>query len=173
MATLTTSAKMLPPVPLEPTITSDQEYNNIFRVTPKSSDVSKDLNIARSLADLLGTQLTGCSKCDLIGITLSYVTTAMGQYVYMGIANANATLTAKQIGLAPGGHTHVSNAFNVGIKTEVKLIIPDTLTRQIQPSSSLVMPGKFYLKVSPGVDVTIDFYVLVHGPRIVCLDMSF
>jgi hypothetical protein len=156
----------LPTVPTEPVITREEPFTEQIEYTIQCSP-GKNISIKRPLAVLLGDELYGMGKVDVHSITLIYQCTAAGQYVNFGLANANSNLTATQVAMSLNGHSFTSNAMNYGSQTTVELMVPDVLTRQIQPASSHLPTFKLYLSAHARVKLVLVFRLKRYGPRIV------
>jgi len=155
--------KSLPSVVTEPVITVEEPYNVEFQFTLQSKT---NISLKQTLTTMLGNRLHGMGKVDLISITAVYRCTAANEFVNMGIANANSDLTSVQVAMTPGGHSFASNAFNYGSQVSVDLLIPDVLSRQLQPPSSHLPSFKLYLSCSKDVHIVLIVRLKHYGPRI-------
>jgi len=165
--------KLLPQVPEEPNITKDQDYNLIVMLSPTSNATRTKISLKKPVCEIIPNQLAGCGKVDLVKLELTYMTSKKGEHINLGVANANVDLKARQVGMSEGGYSHVSNEFNYGEKRTVTIVVPDILTRQIQPASSMAMPLKLYLSANKDTRIMLHLFLKIHGPRIERIEMDF
>lgn len=153
------------PAPLEPSITKEQPYTDIFFITPTLAAGKKSFGGCQDLNTLIKDQLTGCANVDLYKLEVKFKCTASGKSIAFGVYNSNATLTLEELGGVDTAVSFTSNSMTYGQMHTEEIIIPDHLTRQIQPASSLLPGFKFYLYADEGISVWVNMYVKVHGPR--------
>jgi len=162
---LTDQVAFLPQGPVEPSTTRTEAYNLLIIMGCKGG--SEGLIFQKTLFELLSDQLEGCGKVDVHKIDVRATTTGANQKIQCGVFNANATMDSEMISQLPSGFGYVSNSYNYGTQQTHTVAIPDIYSRQIQPASATVPPLKFYLTASAKAIVSIHFYLIVSGPRIV------
>jgi len=105
--------------------------------------------VCKTFKQLLGSSIQHMGRVTLVSLTIKYQTSAADQTVAAVVTNANAEVAMGDIIGRPGGFKHTSNSMNYGSTTEVKLIVPDLFTRQIQPDSANAPMPKLVLSYSP------------------------
>jgi hypothetical protein len=123
----------------------------------KSSSGAVDLSKIAMLNEWLANDLNGMSQVKLVEMKLLYMMTGERQVVQAGFSHANATLTMDQASMLIGGVAHTSTAYNYGVKLEDTLVIPQTLSTQLQPYDPHRPAAKFYLFATKGVKVSIVY----------------
>jgi len=156
--------------PIEPNVTQEQAWNHEYTYVLKSDE--KDISIKRTIASIIEDELEGYGKVDLHSLRIKYVCSKANQAIMCGLGNAVGEKSITQIASRRAGFSHVSNSYNFGIQSEVELIVPDTLTRQIQPASSHLPAMRLYLSTTGGPRVSLILQVKTYGPRIIDRELS-
>jgi hypothetical protein len=159
--------KSLPSAPIEPNVTPDQEYNLVINRQLELGADEKNYRCNHTISYLLRNDLASMGNVDLISLTICYKTTGKGQYVKCGIGSSIGDRTIQQVVSGKGTINISSNDYNWGVKQETELIIPNVLSRQLQPASSLLPAPKLYMACSSGVELSLIFHLKFHGPMIV------
>jgi len=157
-----TTVSSLAQVALEENITKEEDYN--FRLQIPVVTDSNLITGDQPISAILSNYLLGCGKVDLIKFQVIYQTTKASQIVKFGVCNTLGNRSLESVVLAPGGVNFMSNTYNFGVQEVVDIVIPDTISRQIQPASSHLPSLRFKCSVSSGVAFSVIFYLKFHGP---------
>lgn len=161
-------AVSLPAPPLETGFVVAVDYDDLILLDVEGSPVVFESSINTLIAE----ELLGCGQASLVKLDVAYVFSNSGQSIYFGVCNANASLSARAIGMRPGGYSAVSNSMTYGHKTTVTVIVPDLFSRQIQPVSSMAPAYKFSIRASKEVQVQLQLYIKRAGPRVISRSLN-
>jgi len=166
MATDTATDRLVTFAPArpEPDISLSGFHTVRHIVTVESPGNNKSFSMAKPLKELFADYLLGCGRVEVKSIVVIYNSSAAGQTISAGLANALGSFTHAQVGMSSGNFLVTSNAMNAGDHYRKELDIPGNLSRQIQPVSSMLPDFKFYLSVDPGMACSFEVELNVFGP---------
>lgn len=116
------------------------------------------------IADWLVKELKGCGKVDLIRVTIKYAFTKASDSIQAGICSALAAYTVEEMAGTDTGFYSGANTMNIGHQVTEELVVPDTISRQIQPPSAQAPGLRLGFSAGGGTKVWLTFYLKHHGP---------
>lgn len=162
-----------PAAPSEPAPTREQPYTHRYIVVLKPAKGHTEIAGCANVINLVKDKMAGAGNVSLYKLELMYAFTKKGHSISAGIANANLTLTEDEVAMSPEGLFFQATEMGPYEKRTEELVVPDTLSRQIQPVSSMLPGWKLHIHASEGVKVSVAMYVKVHGPITERLSLSF
>jgi hypothetical protein len=171
MANIQSNQALIPSIaPLEPNVTKELDYNCCISLLMEHEG---ELFSSSTLASLLSSYLKGMGNVDLVELEMAYHLGASGARIAAAIVNENRAIEKDQIISIPGCVQKTANAMNYGETVHVKLFVPDVLSRQIQPVSSLLPNFKLYILASANTVVNLTFKIKFHGPMMIIAKQGF
>lgn len=162
-----------PSAPQEPILSKEQDFSHVFmiQISPAANATSLSANF--TINRLISEELKGAGMVTLVSLSVSYMATGKDQKITCAIANSASNYSELQLQHLMTGHSHVSTAYNYGVRNTVELIIPDTLSRQIQPISALLPSLSMWVHADAQISLAIHLRVKVHGPIFQAKEMVF
>jgi len=153
--------KSLPAAPIESGHTPDQAYNFVEILTVETKT---DVVYSGTLLNAIKSNLVGMSKVDLISLSIRYVFTRPEQSISCGVCGEGAPFTIEQLPFLPGAFTVMANQMNVGVQHDNMIVVPNTLSVQIYPTSAQAPALKIMLRVDEGVKCALTCNLKFSGP---------
>nr|WOK58251.1 MAG: ORF2 protein [Armillaria ostoyae RNA virus 1] len=154
--------KILPQVPKERSITSDQEYNLVIVA---NIDTTNAFTGKKTFVEMLNGDFDGMGKVDIVALDLKYKMTAANQTVKAGVFLQDTSLTIDQLVGLEGVLNHTSTSYNYGETKTAHLIIPDLVSAQVQPPSGVARTAVVYYNIGKNVECSMIFKLRHHGPK--------
>jgi hypothetical protein len=151
--------------PEEVVLTRQTAHTDAFFVTPALPVGASKFAGSYDLKECLKDALKGMGMVSLVSLKVKYMATAEKQKIVCGIYNANTTLTEDELFSIDTMFAHVSTSFDFGTLREDVLVVPDTLSAQIQPTSGSLPGWKFYMHASGQMKIALEIFIKCHGPR--------
>jgi len=160
MAEIQTTQSVTTQAPLESSIaTSHQVTDIVHRV------YTKKVTIGEAVLRFVIDSLPGCGRINLVKIVAVFVCPAEDLCVKIGVCSTGQSLTATQAAMKENGVYFVSSVPTRGVRHVTTIIPEDTLSRQLQPTSSQLPTTKLLIEISEGVVLSLQFHIQVEGMR--------
>jgi len=143
---------------LEPNISVEHPFSHEFNF-----NIAGKYTYSGSIMELVQSWLAGCGKVDLVSLELKFKMLEEKQTMQIGFCDLNSSLTIDQVAMKLNGVDITSNARTVGDEYVKNLIPEDTLSRQLQPISSMLLATKIMIAKDEKVRANLIIRLKVHG----------
>jgi hypothetical protein len=150
--------------PNHPFATPEEPWNYEWVIDLEKGATDDFYYIKKDLSVMLASKLVGMGNVDLHSLTVRYTTTDAKQYVFAAIHSDKYDKDVKTAAGVKGALKFYSNAYNFGVTEDVDLVLPNFVSRQIQPTSPIAPMPKLFFKAHKSVEVSLIFRILHHGP---------
>jgi len=131
----------------------------------------EELKIERSVKSMIEAELRGCGNVQIAYINFHRQFTSRGQMIHVEMLDENAQYVPNR--LHQWVWSEVSTKYTRLINEVKEFEIPDFLSRQMIPVSSMAPSWKFIVQKSPGARLTLEVGCHVNGPIRKVLSPSF
>jgi len=154
--------------PIEPNISTSHAFTDIIHV----NFGSETKTFSDTIEALVGDELKGCGRVDLVALNCKCIATKAGQSIKIGFCENGASVSINQVALKQNGLFHVANAYTVGVEIVRSLTPEDTLSLQIRPVSAFLPTTKLMVEKSDGAVLNIEVQLVVRGMRTKYVDLK-
>jgi hypothetical protein len=148
------------PLPTPPSVIDDHATLE-FVLVPKAPSGGASVNA--TVGSWLKSQLAGCKRADLTGLTLSYQSKAKSDRISVGFVRESELFTSVEASLLQGGVSHVNTEYQSAQSNRVELL-PAGFSLQIVPPGPDAQAFILNMSLTAGIDFLLIAKVYCYGP---------